>query len=108
MADSPYRKDLTDEQSEALEKAAFLIIGAREEAGAMLTRSRVEPVPQEGFFGNPCSAKLPFPPHPRCGCSNYKGDGGPCRTLIRVPDTGPGSLHPMVPCGHKPSQHIET
>ena len=100
--------DLTDEQSAALDKAAFLIISARNEAAEVLTRSRMEPVPEEGWFGSPCHATLPFPPHPPCGCRNYKGDGGPCTTMIRVPETGEGSLHPLVPCGHRPSQHIET
>jgi|SRR5215510_11300822 len=108
MSESPYPEDLTVEQSEALERAAFLVISARNEASEMLARSGVELPPESGWFGSPCSATLPFPPHPRCGCSDYKGDGGPCMTLIRVPETGPGSLHPLAPCGHRPSQHLET
>jgi len=112
VADYQSPKDLTDEQSAALDKAAFLIINARNEAAGILTRSAVPPVPEEppeqGWFGSPCTARLPFPPHPRCGCSNYKGDGGPCTNLIRVPITGPDPLHPLVPCGHRPWQHVQT
>ncbi|MFC8278141.1 DUF6422 family protein [Streptomyces sp. NPDC057271] len=105
---SDLRSLLTDEQSEAWEKAAYVVINARREAAALLARSGMEPVPDQGWFGSPCMAKLPFPPYPPCGCNDYKGDGGPCTTRIRVPETGPGSIHRMVPCSHRPSEHVET
>lgn len=108
MSEQPHQDVLTGEQADAWEKAAYLVISARNEAAEVLARSGVEPVPEQGWFGNPCAAKLPFPPYPPCGCSDYRGDGGPCTTRIRVPETGPGSLHPLVPCGHRPSQHLET
>ncbi|MCG6494134.1 DUF6422 family protein [Kitasatospora sp. A2-31] len=108
MPDIPHQNVLNAEQAQAWEEAAYLIITARKEAAAILARSKVEPVPEEGWFGNPCTAKLPFPPYPPCGCHDYRGDGGPCTTPIRVPDTGEGSLHPLVPCSHARSQHIET
>jgi hypothetical protein len=63
----------------------------------MLARSGVEPVPEHGWWGNPCGASLPPPPqHHHCGCRNYTGDGGPLlddvsrfhrpRVRLRPPD----------------------
>jgi Family of unknown function (DUF6422) len=110
MSKSQYPEDLTGEQSEALERAAFLVISARNDAAAMLARARVELPPESGWFGSPCGAMLdPPPPHHRCSCRNYTGDGGPC--LTRYTDfTGPdlGSGPPTRGCGHRPSQHLET
>ncbi len=110
MSPFPYPENLTDEQSETLEKAAFLIIKARNDAAAMLMRSEVEPVPEHGWFGNPCGALLPPPPQNHfCGCRNYKGDGGPCLTTFTDftgPDFGTGS--PVRTCEHPPSQHLAT
>jgi hypothetical protein len=108
MAYVPSKDEITEEQSRAVEKAAFLVIAARNEAAEIMTRAGIGPVPEQGWFGSPCAERLPFPPRPRCGCTRYSGDGGPCRTRIRVPITGPGSTHPFVPCGHDPSQHLET
>ncbi|WP_374196724.1 DUF6422 family protein [Streptomyces sp. ISL-96] len=101
------RDELTDEQRATLERAALQVIGAREEAAAMI-RAEMEPPPDMGWFGSPCHAKLPFPPYPPCGCRDYRGDGGPCTSPILVPDLGEGSLFPTRPCGHRPSQHVET
>lgn len=108
MSEIPHQDVLTDEQSGAWEQAAHLVIDARRQASDHLARAGMEPVPEQGWFGSPCRAKLPFPPYPMCGCNDYKGDGGPCTTMIRVPITGPGSAHPLVPCGHRTSQHVET
>jgi hypothetical protein len=112
VSDSPYRENLTDDQLETLEKAAFLVINARNEAAAILRRSGVEPeqVPDFGWFGSPCGVILPPPPqnHP-CGCSNYTGDGGLCLTSY-VDFTGPdfGTGPPRRTCEHLPSQHLPT
>jgi Family of unknown function (DUF6422) len=103
-------KNLTEEQSKALEKAALLIINARKEAAAMLTRAGAESSPDTGWFGSPCGASLPPPPqHHRCGCRNYTGDGGPCETTY-IDHTGPdlGTGSPRRTCGHLPSDHLET
>ena len=86
---SPYPADLTEEQSATLEQAAFLVINARTEAAAMLTR--------------------PAPSNHRCGCTNYEGDGGPCQTTFLDflgPDLGTGP--PTVTCSHRPSEHLAT
>lgn len=107
MGAFPRSEDLNEEQLAALDKAAYLIITARKEAAAMLARSGMDP-PEQGWFGSPCHATLDFPPHPPCGCRDYTGDGGPCRTRILAADTGPDPLHPMVPCGHLPWQHLPT
>lgn len=110
MSTLPSSEKLTDEQSDTLERAAYKVINARNEATAMLTRSGVEPVPEQGWFGNPCGASLPPPPqHHRCGCRNYTGDGGPCLATY-IDFTGPdfGSGPPRRTCGHRASQHLET
>jgi hypothetical protein len=110
MSKLPSPEDLTGEQLEALERAAFLVINARNEAGAMLARAGVESPPDSGWFGSPCGAMIdPPPPHHHCSCMNYTGDGGPCVT--RYTDlTGPdlGSGPPTRTCGHRPSQHLPT
>ena len=111
MSDLPPADKLNAEQADALERAAYNIINARNEGTALLMRSGVEPVPEQGWWGNPCGALLPAPPqNHRCGCRNYTGDGGPCRT--RFTDfTGPGfpdSPAPTATCRHRPSQHLET
>ena len=101
MSKSPYPEDLTGEQSEALEKAAFLVISARNEAAAMLTRAGVEVPPESGgWFGSPCGVS-------GCPCNNYKGvDACPCLTgTTHDPITTP---HPVRVCGHLPSQHLKT
>ena len=110
MSKFPNSKDLNDEQSEALEKAALLILNARKEAAAILTGSGMEAPPDSGWFGSPCGVVLPPPPsHHFCGCRDYRGDGGPCRTQYKDftgPDFGEGP--PLRTCGHRPSQHLPT
>jgi Family of unknown function (DUF6422) len=100
MTKSPYPENLTAEQSEALEKAALLIITARNEAAAMLARAGVE-LPG-GPSGSPCMAMADV--GRPCGCNNYKGDGGTCLTLTT---TDPG-FPPSRSCGHLASQHVWT
>jgi hypothetical protein len=94
--------NLTREQSEALEKAAFAVISARQEAAAMLARAEV---PDDGFgFGTPCHAHIEG--FGDCPCSKYKGDGGPCLTRTTLdPDATP---IPHQSCGHPPSKHFST
>ncbi|MFD0339605.1 DUF6422 family protein [Streptomyces sp. NPDC127117] len=67
MSTLPHPDELTDEQSETLEKAAFLVISARKEAQAMLRRSGLEW--DEGPFGSRCR---------QCPCREYEGEGGRC------------------------------
>jgi hypothetical protein len=88
---------LTDEQRETLEKAAYTVIKARQEAAAMLARAGVAP-PAIGWFGSRCGV-------PGCGCTNYTGDGCPCLSPVT---TDPGASPPGRSCGHRPSQHRET
>lgn len=93
---------LTAEQSEVLEKAAFVIISARKEAAAMLARARIE-LPEDGFgFGSPCNAHIEA--HGNCPCSDYTGDGGPCLTRTTLDTAFP----PSRSCGHPPSKHLST
>jgi len=94
-------ENLTHEQSEVLEKAAFLIIGARNEAAAMLARAGV---PDDGGFGTPCFAHIEG--FGECPCSNYTGNGGPCSTRTTL-DTGATPI-PHSSCGHPPSKHFST
>jgi Family of unknown function (DUF6422) len=101
MAKYPSLENLTGEQSEALEKAAFLIISARKQAAAILARAEV---PDDGFgFGSPCHAHIEG--HGDCPCSDYTGDGGTCLTRITV---DPGASPPLRSCGHPPSKHFST
>lgn len=61
MLKYPFPENLSGEQSEVLEKAAFLIISARKEATAMLARAGVD-LPEDGFgFGTPCHAQRGCP-----------------------------------------------
>jgi uncharacterized protein DUF6422 len=108
MTRFPRREDLTDEQAETLEKAAYLVLSANNEASAMLRASGVELPPDSGLFVGPCGRRLPPPPQNHfCGCPNYSGDGGLC--LTRFEDhTGPdfGSGSPLVTCQHPASEHL--
>ena len=96
-------ENLTCEQSEALEKAAFLIISAQEEAAAILARAGV---PDDGFgFGSPCHAHIEG--FGDCPCTKYKGDGhSGCLTLITL-DPGATPI-PHRSCGHPASKHLST
>ncbi|WP_429225944.1 DUF6422 family protein [Inquilinus ginsengisoli] len=109
--DLPSKDERTAEQADAIEQAAMLIINARNEAAALLARAGMQP-PDSGWWGSPCGVTLPPPPQDhRCGCRNYTGDGGPCRTRYADatgPDTGTGSGWPTARCGHLPSEHVET
>ncbi|MEV4191429.1 DUF6422 family protein [Streptomyces toxytricini] len=58
----PYEQ-LTGDRLEALQKAALLVIGAREEAATLLTRARVADS-SDGVFWSPCR---------RCVCPQYQG-----------------------------------
>ena len=97
-----YPEDLTAEQAAALEKAMFLIINARKEAGVMLSRAGVL-LPDDGFgFGSPCHAHIEG--FGDCPCSDYTGDGGPCLTRTTLDPHFP----PVRSCGHPPSKHFST
>jgi hypothetical protein len=96
-------EDFTPEQSEAYEHAAFSIIKARKEAAAMMTRAGLP----NDWFGRPCAARIDGPGFfGNCPCSDYKGDGGPCETMITIDPEAPNP--PFVNCGHPPSKHLPT
>jgi hypothetical protein len=100
MTKNPLPDKLTSEQAEALEKAAFLIIGARKQAAAMLKRVAL---PDDGFgFGSPCFAHIEG--HGNCPCRDYEGDGGTCLNRITVDIGSP----PHRSCGHPASKHFST
>ena len=92
-------EDLTGEQADALDKAAYLVISARNEAAEMMARAGVELPPETGWFGSPCGV-------PGCGCRDYTGDGCPC--LTRVTSDPGATPHPFRSCGHRPHQHLRT
>jgi hypothetical protein len=98
MSKSPGTEKLTHELQEILEKAAYTVIKARQEAAAMLAQAGVESPPAIGWFGSRCGV-------PGCGCTNYTGDGCPCLSPVT---TDPGASPPGRSCGHRPSQHRET
>jgi Family of unknown function (DUF6422) len=96
--------ELTEEQADALDKAALHVINARKEAAEMLRGSGVEPR-DSGLLG-PCSMLVltPRPPH-TCGCDVYVGvDGGPFRTRFQGPDLGSGPI--TITCNHPEAAHI--
>ena len=98
MTKLPFPENLTGEQSEALERAALVVITARNEANAILARSGVESPPEMGWFNNRCAVI-------GCPCNDYSGDGCPCLTRTTL---DPGASPPYRSCGHKPSQHVRT
>jgi Family of unknown function (DUF6422) len=105
---SKLAKHLTEAQSEALERAAYLVIKAHQEAATILSRAGVEMDPDSPFSSR-CSKKLPPPPQNHfCGCTGYKGDGrSPCINSyldFTGPDFGEGP--PRRTCGHMPSAHV--
>lgn len=57
------REQLTSYQLETLQKAALLVIGAREEAATLLTRAGAANF-SDDFFGSPCQ---------KCACPQYQG-----------------------------------
>src|SRR5262245_48443266 len=97
-------ENLTREQSEALEKAAALVLGAQKEAKvkarAMLKQAGIPD--DEEWFGNRCTAHIEG--HHQCPCSDYTdpGDGGPCLTRVSIDPEFP----PHRTCGHKASKHL--
>lgn len=103
MPQSLLPENLTIAQSEALERAAYLIIVARKEAAAILAGAGLDNRLEPGWFGSPCMAKadVGIP----CACNEYKGEGGPCMTLIT---TDPPTNPPTRSCGHPPSAHVPT
>jgi hypothetical protein len=105
----PARDARSPEQDAAIQQAAILIINARRAAAELLSAAGIK-APRRGPWGSPCGVTLPPPPsnHP-CGCNDYRGDGGPCRTRYRDA-TGPnlGEGWPWTTCRHLPEDHIET
>jgi hypothetical protein len=98
----PSPENLTREQSEAVEKAAYLLLSAQKEAKAMLARAGI---PDDGFgFGSPCNAHIEG--HGNCPCSDYSGDGGPCLTRITLDPIATPVPHRS--CGHPASKHLST
>ncbi|MER5388929.1 DUF6422 family protein [Saccharopolyspora sp. NPDC002686] len=90
MSTFPNLKDLTDEQAEILDKAAALVINAKNEAAAMMVRAGLDNEwDDDGPFGSPCRV---------CKCPHYNGDGFPfrCSTVLSSGGT----------CGHQSSKHL--
>jgi len=104
MLRSLLHENLTDEQSAAVEKAAFELIKARKKAAEILAQAGIDDDRfDSGWFGSPCMAQadVGIP----CPCNEYKGDGGPCMTNIT---TDPPVYPPGRSCGHPPSAHLPT
>jgi hypothetical protein len=105
----PDTTDLTGDQADALDRAAAIVLRAREEAAALLVDAGLRAPDDAGWFANPCTAVLPPPPaHHACGCSHFDGVvSGPCRTVVTDvtgPDEGDGP--PRRVCGHRAWQHL--
>lgn len=108
MSKIPRREDLSEDQAAALERAAYLVLSAQKSAAAVLMEYGVEPLANGSWFSSPCGVRLPPPPQNHfCGCRDYSGDGGLCRTVYHDhtgPDIGSGS--PIVTCQHEASEHL--
>ena len=95
-------ENLTREQTESVEKAAFLLISAHADAASILARAGL---PEDGFgFGTPCNAHIEG--FGNCPCTKYSGKGGPCLTRTTL-DSGATPV-PHRSCGHPPSKHLST
>jgi hypothetical protein len=110
VSDDAKSNQRTDEQTKALVEATALVVGAQQEALAILRRAGTELLPEERewFVGDRCMGQLDPPPTPHsCLCPRYRGDGHePCvNTFIDAtgPDLGSGS--PRVRCGHVKDMH---
>ena len=93
-----------DPRAETLHRAALLVIKARKEAVKMLRRAGVE-LPDTGRFTSPCTRITA--PGVRCGCDEYSGDGGVCRTRFEdhtVGDFGTGPV--LMECNHPALEHV--
>lgn len=96
-----YYDTLTEAQNEAAKEAAKLVFNARKEAAEMLRAAGIEPP----VFTGPCQAVFFEPRPPRgCGCVEYSGDGGPCRTRFEGPDLGSGPI--TITCQHDQAEHL--
>lgn len=105
------KNELDANQQEALERAAYLLIRAHEDAEAILRANGIE-VP-DNPRASPCQGSFDphdaftSPPHGAadCACPRYKGNGGPCiNTFISFDSPGEGA--PRRKCGHPPSAHF--
>lgn len=102
MSNLALHESLTAEQSEVLEKAAYLIISARKEASEMVARAGIKSPRDSGWWGNRCMAMADV--GRPCGCNNYTGDGGTCLTLTTTDPKFP----PYRTCGHSATDHVPT
>ena len=93
-----------DPKLEILNAAAMHIIDARKEAATMLRRAGVE-LPDTGGFTSACTRITA--PGVRCGCDEYTGDGGECRTRFADHSEGDfGTETALVECNHPALEHF--
>ena len=92
------RKNLTEEQQQALDRAAMKIINAHREAAQIIEGSGV---PYE-LPGSHCTGETID--HGGCPCRYYEGNGGPCEFKYTIVS---GDVPFEVLCGHPPSKHLE-
>ena len=101
MSSNASLEGLTAEQSQAMDKAALLIIKARREAAAVLERAGLRSADDPFGFGSPCHAHIVG--FGECPCHDYRGDGGPCLNRITL---DPPASAPHSSCGHRPMDHL--
>jgi len=106
--------DLDAKQKAVLDRAAFVLIQARDEADAILREVGIE-LP-DNPFASPCQGTFDqddlftSPPHgdSDCACARYKGDGiRPCiNTFVNPYGANFGAGVPRRKCGHLPGAHF--
>jgi Family of unknown function (DUF6422) len=104
---------LNDDQRAALDRAAYVMIKARDEAESILRENGIEP--PDNPFASPCQGTFSqhdhssAPPHgdKECACPRYQGNGGACiNTFLDPNGPGFGEGTPRRKCGHPPSLHF--
>ena len=111
-----FKKELDENQEAAVERAAYVLIRAQEDAAEILRQHGIAlPDNPDNPFASPCQGS--FNPHDgftsppsgpvACACPRYRGDGGPCiNTFISVDGPGGAGGPPRRKCGHPPSAHF--
>ncbi len=101
--------NLTEDQADAIERAAYGIIQAYEQASQIAKDAGIEFEPDASPFVSRCGARLPPPRQDEfCHCPGYKGvDGSSCVNSyldFGAADFGEGPSRRT--CGHKASRHV--
>jgi len=102
MPKYPFPENLTREQSDAVERAAVLILKARKEAREMLAAAGIRPDDWGEGVSTQCHA---VEDGVDCPCQNFDNGGVAGGTCLTVFSTDPNVSPPHRSCGHPASKH---